>query len=161
MPITIWNPPAQSVKPPSLRVEELKRKGSRTDEDGDSLLSHPDSRFDPIDGSEPSLGCETIYWDSLPDFFFFSRTGTCGYGPHIITGSKYHIHIKRTTTGVVSIKIYTHLPSPIYKYKTVLLHLQIRTRNLHVVNPYKCVGPAVCGCFQTSSLVPTRIKNPC
>ena len=33
-------------------------------------LSHPDSRFDPIGGSEPSSGCETIYWDSLPDFFF-------------------------------------------------------------------------------------------
>ena len=33
-------------------------------------LSHPDSRFDPIGGSEPVSGCETIYWDSLPDFFF-------------------------------------------------------------------------------------------
>ena len=38
MPITVWNPPAQSVKPPSLRAEELKRKGSKTDGDGDSLL---------------------------------------------------------------------------------------------------------------------------
>ena len=34
------------------------------------LLSHPDSRSDPIGGSELSSGCETIYWDSLPDFFF-------------------------------------------------------------------------------------------
>ena len=25
------------------------------------LLSHPDSRSDPIGGSEPSSGCETIY----------------------------------------------------------------------------------------------------
>ena len=25
------------------------------------VLSHPDSRSDPIGGSEPSLGCETIY----------------------------------------------------------------------------------------------------
>ena len=38
MPITVWNPPAQRVKPPSLRAEELKRKGSEADEDGDSLL---------------------------------------------------------------------------------------------------------------------------
>ena len=38
MPITVWNPPAQSVKPPSSRAEELKRKGSRTNGDGDSLL---------------------------------------------------------------------------------------------------------------------------
>ena len=38
MPITVWNPLAQSVKPPSSRAEELKRKGSETAEDGDSLL---------------------------------------------------------------------------------------------------------------------------
>ena len=38
MPITVWNPPAQSVKPPSSRTEELKRKGSETDGDGDCLL---------------------------------------------------------------------------------------------------------------------------
>ena len=38
MPITICNPPAQIVKPPSSRSEELKRKGSETGEDGDSLL---------------------------------------------------------------------------------------------------------------------------
>ena len=110
------------------------------------LLSHPDSRSDPIGGSEPSSGRETIYWDSLPDFFFLfflNRTGTCGYGPHLVTVSKYHIH----------------LPSPIYNYKTVLLHLQIRARNLHVVNPYWCVGPAVCGSLQMSSPVPTRIKT--
>ena len=38
MPITVWNPPAQSVKPPSSRAEELKRKGSETEGDGDSFL---------------------------------------------------------------------------------------------------------------------------
>ena len=38
MPITVWNPPAQSVKPPSSRAEELKRNGSEIDEDGNSLL---------------------------------------------------------------------------------------------------------------------------
>ena len=38
MPIIVWNPPAQCVKPPSSRAEELKRKGSETDGDGDSLL---------------------------------------------------------------------------------------------------------------------------
>ena len=89
-------------------------------------------------------GCETQDWDSLPDFFL-NRTGTCGYGPHLITESQYHIH----------------LPSPIYIFKTELLHLQIRARNLHVVNLYKCVGLAVCGCLLMSSPVPTRIKNPC
>ena len=38
MPITVWNHPAQSVKPPSSRAEELKRKGLETEGDGDSLL---------------------------------------------------------------------------------------------------------------------------
>ena len=38
MPITIWNPPEKSVRPPSLRAEELKMKDSETSRDGDSLL---------------------------------------------------------------------------------------------------------------------------
>ena len=38
MPITVWNPPAQSVRTPSSRVEELKRKDSETGGDGNSLL---------------------------------------------------------------------------------------------------------------------------
>ena len=38
MPITVCNPPTYSVKPSSSRAEELKRKGSDTDGDGDSLL---------------------------------------------------------------------------------------------------------------------------
>ena len=38
MPITVWNPSAQGVRPPSSRVEELKRKDSETGGDGDSLL---------------------------------------------------------------------------------------------------------------------------
>ena len=38
MPVTVWNPPVQSVKPPSSRSDELKRKGSETGEDDDSLL---------------------------------------------------------------------------------------------------------------------------
>ena len=38
MPITVWNPPAKSVKPPSPRAEELKRKDFETGGDGDSLL---------------------------------------------------------------------------------------------------------------------------
>ena len=72
-------------------------------------VSRLESQSDPIGGSEPSPGRETKYWDSLPDIFFLKPTGTCGYGPHLITESKYYIQIKRTTTGVVSIKIYIHI----------------------------------------------------
>ena len=38
MPITVWNPPAKSVRPPSLKTKELKRKDFETGGDGDSLL---------------------------------------------------------------------------------------------------------------------------
>ena len=38
MPITVWNPPAKSVRPLSSKAEELKRKDSETGGDGDSLL---------------------------------------------------------------------------------------------------------------------------
>ena len=36
-PITVWNPPAKSVRPPSSKTEELK-KDSEMGEDGNSLL---------------------------------------------------------------------------------------------------------------------------
>ena len=38
MPITVWNPPAKSVRPPSLRAEELEKEDSEIGGDGDSLL---------------------------------------------------------------------------------------------------------------------------
>ena len=38
MPITVWKPPAMSVRPPSLRAEELEREDSEIGGDGDSLL---------------------------------------------------------------------------------------------------------------------------
>ena len=38
MLITVWNPPAKSVRPLSLKAEELKRKDSETGGDVDSLL---------------------------------------------------------------------------------------------------------------------------
>ena len=63
-------------------------------------MSHPDSRSDPIGGSEPVSGCETIYWDSLPAFFFFIRE------------SKYHLHIQNNNhrSGVHQI-LYTYTGS--------------------------------------------------
>ena len=38
MLITVWNPPAKSVRPPSPRAEEFNRKDSKTAGDDDSLL---------------------------------------------------------------------------------------------------------------------------
>ena len=40
MPITVWNPQTKSVRPPSPRAEELRRKDTDSEigKDGDSLL---------------------------------------------------------------------------------------------------------------------------
>ena len=38
MPITVWNPPAKSVRPLSSKAKELKKKDFETGGDGDSLL---------------------------------------------------------------------------------------------------------------------------
>ena len=111
--------------------------------------------------ARPDLRIRTGFRDArlrtrTPYLIFFLKANW-----HLWVWPTSYNRVKRTTTGVVSIKIYTHILSPFYKYKTVLLQLQIRARNLHVVNPYKCVGPFVCGCLLMSPPVPTRIKNPC
>ena len=38
MPITVWNSPTKSVRSPSLKAEELKKKDSESGGDGNSLL---------------------------------------------------------------------------------------------------------------------------
>ena len=40
MPITVWNPPAQSTEPPPSKAKKLGRKRFKADGDGDSLLSN-------------------------------------------------------------------------------------------------------------------------
>ena len=55
--------------PRPLSLKKTRRPTKTPKKLGESL-SHPDSRSDPIGGSEPSSGCENIYWDSLPDFYF-------------------------------------------------------------------------------------------
>ena len=68
-------------------------------------------------------GARPYTWDSLPVFF-------------LNTKSKYHIHIKRTTTGVVSIKIYTHILSPIYIYRNCTFTFTNQSAGHTVMNPY-------------------------
>ena len=86
-------------------------------------MSHLDSRSDPIGGSELNSGCETIYWDSLP--FFFSKSNLYLWvWPTSYNRIKYRVQNKNYhRSGVYS--IYTHALSPIYIYKTVILHLQL------------------------------------
>ena len=64
---------AISASPWVSPVHVVPKKGGFTvirNERNELILSHPESRSDPIGGSEPSSGCETQDWDSLPDFFF-------------------------------------------------------------------------------------------
>ena len=53
----------EKLKLSSLHTLKIAGKSNRR-------LSRPESRSDPIGGSEPSSRCETQDWDSLPDFFF-------------------------------------------------------------------------------------------
>ena len=72
----------------------------------------PTRMADPnrVRGARLSIG-------TLIDWFFLIAD-TCTYfliHMHNFCNNKNHLHIyKRTTTGVVSIKIYTHILSPIY-----------------------------------------------
>ena len=86
------------------------------------LMSHPDSQSDPNGESELGSGRETICWDSLPVFFF--KAELVPMGIQAISEITKIIYIyKRTTTGVVSIKIYTHILSPIYLYKYLYMYI--------------------------------------
>ena len=50
MPITVWNTPTKSVRSPSGRAEELKRKDpeSKIGRDGDSLLLNAELAEDTV-----------------------------------------------------------------------------------------------------------------
>ena len=98
-------------------------------------LSHPASRSDPNGRSEPSSGRETIYWDSLPVFFLRAELVHVGIQTISIITKIIYIY-KRTTTEVVSIKIYTHIPSPIYIYKNYTLTFTNQSAGHIVMNPY-------------------------
>ena len=99
-------------------------------------MSHPDSRSDPNGGSEPSSGRETIYWDSL-SVFFFLRAELVPVGIQTIFVITKIIYIyKRTTTGVMSIEIYTHILSPIYIYKNCTFTFTNQSAGHTVMNPY-------------------------
>ena len=58
-------------------------------------------------------------------FFLLNRTGTCGYDPHLIKESKYHIHIQKNyhRSGVHQ-NLYTYIES----------HLQIQNCTFTITN---------------------------
>ena len=85
-------------------------------------VSHPDSRSDPNGGFELSPERETIDWYSLPVFFFKAELVHVVIQTISVRAENIYIY-KRTTTGMVSIKIYTHTISPIYLYKYLYMYM--------------------------------------
>ena len=105
------------VKLPENLISQIGQLGNYYS----SSIVTPDSRSDPISGSEPVSVCETIYCIYLGLFilfYFFFRAELVPVGIQTISVITKIIYIhKRTTIEVVSIKIYTHILSPIYLYK--------------------------------------------
>ena len=73
-------------------------------------MSHPNSRSYPNEESEPGLGHETIYWDSLPVFFSSEMNlylwvykhiqknyHRSGVHQNLYTYTKSHLHIQNYT----------------------------------------------------------------
>ena len=58
----------------------------------EEVLSHLDSWSDPNGGSEPGSGRETIYWDSLPIYFFLTYTYTKELPPEGCPSKSIHIY---------------------------------------------------------------------
>ena len=98
-------------------------------------MSHPDSQSDSNGGSKPGSGHKTIYWDSLPIFFLRAELVPVGIQTISIITKIIYIY-KRTTTGVVSIKIYTHILSLIYIYKNCTFTFTNQSAEHIVMNPY-------------------------
>ena len=118
-------------------------------------MSHPDSRSDPIGGSEPSSGCETIYWDSL---LTFSDIG----GPKSYNRLKIsYIKLQNKTTIVVVFTLsYTYSSESHLHIQNYTLHLHDQSVEPTMMNPYSCAGPAECGRSLSPSSIPTRIEKP-
>ena len=119
-------------------------------------MSHPDSRSDPIGGSEPSSGRKTEYWDSLPALSYIgvSRSYNC-------INMLYTKVQNKTTTVVVFTVSYTYSPESHLHIQNYIFHLHDQSAEPIMMNPYSCVGPAECGRSLSPSSVPTRIKNQC
>ena len=99
-------------------------------------VSHPDSWSDPIGGSKPSSGCETIYWDSLLFFFFFSDLSDLGrpksYNIIKILYTKFQ---NKTTTVVVFTMSYTYSSESYLYIQNYTLQLHDQRAEPTMMNP--------------------------
>ena len=94
----------------------------------------------PTRMADPNRVRARDYILGLFTYFFFFRAQLIPVGIQIISVITKIIYIhKRTTTGVVSIHIYTHILSPIYLYiykNNFTFQLHIQSAEPTVMNPY-------------------------
>ena len=89
------------------------------DTDCHALIPGPTQLADPNRFRGARLYTGTLYL-----FFFFCKAELLPVGIQTISVITKIIYIhKRTTTGVVSTKIYTHILSPIYLYKYLYMYI--------------------------------------
>ena len=86
-------------------------------------MSCPDSRSDPIGEFEQVSRCETIYWDSLPVFFFRAELILVGIQT-IFVITKNHLHTQKNyhKSGVHQ-NLYTYTKS--HLFIQILIHVHI------------------------------------
>ena len=89
-------------------------------------MSRPDSQSDPIGESEPVSRCETIYWDTLPVFFFFffrAELIPVGIQTNFVI-TKNHLHTQKNypQSGVHQ-NLYTYTKS--HLFIQILIHVHI------------------------------------
>ena len=86
-------------------------------------MSRPDFPSYPISEFEPVLGCETIYWDSLPLFFFRAELIPVGIQTiFVITENHLHIQKNYHRSGVHQ-NLYTYTKS--HLLTQTLIHIYV------------------------------------
>ena len=96
---------------------------------------------DPIRMADPNRvwGARLSTGTLIDQFFLRADTCTCFliHMHNFYNNKKNHLHTYKTTTGVVSLKIYTHILSPIYLDMYIFFLIQhIRDRGSSAVSTY-------------------------
>ena len=85
MPTTVWNPPAKSVRPPSPRAEELKRKDTETGGDGDSLLLNAKLTADTVSSILKDSDLKRLSVLPVDEALALSLQGVASVSSHILS----------------------------------------------------------------------------
>ena len=126
--------PEQRKKKPNTG-RRLPRMGDARAETGTNL-SHPDPRSDPNGESEPSLGRETIYWDSLPALSDIGVSKSYNYINMLYTKIQ-----NRTTTVVVFIVSHTYSPESHLHIQKLYIYIYRSERGTYSDEPLLVCWP--------------------